>query len=81
MSAAKNRAPSGSIIPEMSDHRLIEYREELIAEIASDYTTEIAMTTRLSDFNDLKEYCRRRLNAVNEEGMARFIKIHNGDPE
>lgn len=81
MSAAKNREPSGSVIHEMSNHRLIEYREELITEIAAQYTTEIAMTTRLGDFMALKDYCQRRLNEVNNEGMKRFIIIHNQDPE
>lgn len=76
MSTAKNREPSGSIITEMSHHRLIEYRDYLLTEIAAQYTTEIAMTTRFDDFMALKEYCQRRLNQVNDEGMKRFIAIH-----
>jgi hypothetical protein len=73
MSAANVPAPSGSVIPEMTTARLIEYRGELLAEIASEYTAEVARTTRHCDFLDLKDYCRGRLNEVYDEIVKRFI--------
>lgn len=75
MSAAKNPAPSGSVIPEMSNHRLIEYRGELLTEIAAEYTAQIAMTTSIDDFMALKGYCQRRLGEVHEEIVKRFIEL------
>lgn len=75
------RPPSGFHVPSMSATRLVEYRMELIEEIERKYTAEIARTTNIFDFNDLKTYCTRRLNEVNEEIISRFAAMTHGEAQ
>lgn len=81
MSAVPSGSIIGSIIREMSDHELVEYREKLIAEIEAKST--VARPMKWAEFMTQyeKEKCQALLNEVNDEGMKRFIVIHNQDPE